>query len=175
MTLPQFGNTLPGQPHPDVATMRHVLEEITPGAVLPYEEAARCIQVDYRSRVFRDRSSTARRQLEKEGVIISCVRGEGFMRELPTQTQARVSGREMKTLQRKARRNATQLASIDPSKIPEEDRPELYGLMTVTRVVQTVTSKRGKAKLTAACTAISSEVVTTKALQILQEREKDKD
>jgi len=34
---------IPGQPHPDVAIVKAVLKEITPGEVLPYAEASRSI------------------------------------------------------------------------------------------------------------------------------------
>ncbi len=164
---------IPGQPHPDVAIVKHVLQEITPGDVLPYEEAAKALQLTADDPVFKRRATAARKQLERPehgSIVIVCVPGQGFLRELPIQTKERVAGRETRALQRKARRNVQQLISIDPAKVPESERPELYGLLTVNRAVQVVTAKPARAKLTAACTAISAELATAKALEVLQER-----
>lgn len=163
---------VPGQPHPDVAIIKAVLQEIEPGAILSYEEAANALQLAPDDPVFHRRATTARKQLERERIVIVCVSGKGFLRELPTQTKERVSGREVRTLQRKARRNMMQLSSIDVSKVPENERPELYGLITVNRAVQLVTAKPARAKLTAACTAVSAELATQQALEVLRERAK---
>ena len=163
---------IPGQPHPDVAIVKNVLREIEPGDVLPYEEAAKCLQLTADDPVFRRRSATARKQLEREQIVITCVPGKGFLRELPDQIKARVEGRETRTLRRKAGRNVRQLTAIDATKIPANERPELYGLLTVNRAVQVVTAKPARLKLVAAATAVSAELSVTKALQVLQEREK---
>lgn len=163
---------IPGQPHPDVAIVKHVLREIEPGAVLVYEEAAKSIQLSGNDPVFRRRSDAARKQLEREGVVVSCVPGKGFLHELPSQTKERVSGRETRTLGRKARRNVRQLSTIDISKIPGNERPELYALMVVNRAVQVATAKPARQKLIAASTVAAAELTVTKALEVLQERAK---
>ena len=163
---------VPGQPHPDVAIIKNVLQEIQPGDVLPYGEAAKSLQLQPSDPVFRRRGDAARKQLEREGVVISCVPGTGFLRELAGQTKERVSGRETRTLRRKAGRNVRQLSSIDVSKIPANERPELYGLMVVNRAVQVVTGKPARQKLVAAATAVSAELTVAKALEVLQERAK---
>ncbi len=161
---------IPGQPHPDVAIVKSVLMEIAPGEVVPYDTVAKCIGLRGDDPVFRRRCDTARKQLEKEGHVISCVRAEGVTMELGTQTKARVEGRETRSIQRKAKRNVRQLNTIDVSKIPAAQRPELYGLMTVNRAVQVVTSKPARLKLTAAATAVSAEITVTKALEVLMNK-----
>ena len=161
---------VPGQPHPDVEIMKNVLQEILPGDKLSYEEAAKALQLMPDDPVFRRRADAARKQLERERIVISCVSGFGYLRELPNQTKSRVAGRETRTIQRKARRNVVQLTSINPVKIPENERAELYGLLTVNRAVQVVTSKPSRVKLTAACSAMAAELETSKTLEILQER-----
>ena len=169
---------IPGQPHPDVAIMRDVLREIAPGEVLPYAQAARALQLSPDSLVFLRRAMTARKQLERPehgGIVISCVNGIGFLRELPAQTKERVAGRETRSLRRKAKRNVTHLAGIDVSKIPAAERPELYGLLTVNRAVQLATTKVALVKLTAACAVSSTELTTLKALEVLNSREKKTD
>ena len=163
---------IPGQPHPDVAIVKSALAEIRPGDVLPYAEVAKTLQLPPDSVIFRRRADAARKSLEGEQIVISCVTGVGFLRELGTQTKDRVAGRETRHLQRKARRNVRQLSSIDVSKIPQDQRAELYGLMTVNRAVQVVTGKPSRLKLTAACTTISAELAVAKALEVLQERER---
>ena len=161
---------IPGQPHPDVAIAKTVLREIQPGDVLPYDQAAKALQMTASDPVFRRRFDTARKHLEQEGVSIACVPRAGFLRELANQTKERVSGRETRTVGRKARRNVRQLATIDVSQIPVGERPELFALMTINKAVQITTGKSARQKLIAASTAISAELAVTKALEVLQDR-----
>jgi hypothetical protein len=166
---------IPGQPHPDVAIARNVLREIQPGELLSYEKAAAAIQLSSGDPVFRRRFDRARRQLERDRIVIVCIPGQGFMRELAGQTKERVSGRETRTLQRKAARNVRQLGSIDVAQVATEQRPELFALMVINRAVVVATGKSARAKLTAASVAISAELTVTKALEVLRDREKDGD
>jgi len=167
---------IPGQPHPDVAIVKAVLKEIAPGGVLPYADASKSIGLQPDDPVFRRRADAARKQLvrpEEGGIVITIVPGTGFLRELPGQTTARIAGREMRSIARKSRRNGNQLATIDIAEIPEGERPEVYALRVINKAVQTVASKPARLKLTAAATAVSAEITVTKALEVLQDREKE--
>lgn len=166
---------VPGQPHPDVATIKAVLAEMTPGGELSYEEAAKCLQLSGSDPVFRRRADAARKQLvkpEEGGIVIVCVNGIGFLRELPGQTKERVSGRETRALRRKASKNVKHLSTIDVSAIPAAERPELYALMVINRAIQITAGKRSQIKLIAASTAVSRELTVSRALEVLQDREK---
>ena len=163
---------VPGQPHPDVAIIKSVLAEIEPGTELSYTEAARCLQLSPTDPVFRRRADAARKQLVADGIVIVCVPGAGFLRELPGQTKERVGGRETRSLQRKAGKNVKHLTTIDVSAIPAAERPELYALMVINRAVQITAGKRGRTKLIAASTAVSRELSISRALEVLQDREK---
>ena len=163
---------VPGQPHPDVAIIKSVLAEIEPGAEMPYPEAARCLQLSHTDPVFRRRSAAARKQLVADGIVVVCVPGVGFLRELPGQTKERVSGRETRSLRRKAGKNVKHLSTIDVSAIPAAERPELYALMVINRAVQITASKRSRTKMIAASTAVSRELTVSRALEVLQDREK---
>jgi len=162
---------IPHQPHPDVAIVKAVLKDIPVGDVLPYADVARALSMSTSDPAFERRHSRARRQLEVEGIMVTCVPGVGFLRETAEQTRQRVSGRELRTIQRKANRTVRQLETIDIQAVPAEQRPEVYALMTQAKVAGVAAGKRANKKLAAAASDASSEIAMQKALEVLQERE----
>lgn len=164
---------IPGQPHPDVEIIKATLRELKPGEMIPPAAAAKAINATPADPAFWRRSTTARHQLEREGVVIVCATGQGFVRELPDQTLARVQGRETKTIRRRAGRNETQLRSINPADLPADQRPELYAMATIQRSVKTIVSKPAREKLLAAAKTVTAELTVSKALEVLREREQD--
>lgn len=159
---------VPGQPHPDVAIVKSVLSEVEPGSVIPYSKVAEAINYDPKSKEFYARCLTARKHLEREGVVFAAVPGEGFLRELPVQTKARVEGRETVSLRKKATRNITQLLSVDPRELPDGEQSELFAQLTINSVVKKVTGNAAKQKLIASSASASAEISVQKALDELK-------
>ena len=137
---------LPGPVHPDVMMLRNVLLEIPLGELLAYAAAAKTIGLGADDPAFRRRARTARAQLRRSGVNVVVVPGEGFLREKPEQTLARMEGRERRSMNRKARKVGESLAGIDVGQLAKDQQYAFFAQRTLVNLVycatQTLTTRR---------------------------------
>jgi len=164
---------IPHQPHPDVAIAKSVLKELAPGETVSYDKAAAALGVSPKSAVFHRRYAAARKTLlrpEEGGISIVCVPAEGFLREDTRQITTRISGRETKSIKKKASKAIRTLNTIDVTKLDLQGKAEVYGSSGVFGAILVASSKPALNKMIAAAKVNQAEIATQKALEILQER-----
>jgi len=162
---------VPGQPHPDVAIVRALFEDLAPDEIVSYETLGKAIQLPADDPKLRQRARTAAKHLANEHIMsIACVPSVGYIRESASAIRDRIAGRESRSIRRKARSNVAQLGTIDLSQVPADERPGFYGLCIVNRIIQRAAEKRSQDKLVAASTVSLAELTTSKALDVLKER-----
>jgi len=160
-----------GQPHPDVAIVRHVLEQLKPGESVPCETVAKALGLSADSPTVKRRATAARKHLRKEGIIIEC--GNGcYVRLDDAAILARHSGRERHGMNRKARKAGERLSAIDAAKLGEDQRRQFFAERTINNLVYTATGAQSQKKMLAAATVSQAELPMAKALEVLKNGEK---
>jgi len=159
---------IPGQPHPDVAIVAHVLRQLKPGDVVTYAAVAKAIGLADFDPIGRRRATTARRVLRAEGIVVECS-DQSFVRLDDVGILTRHSGRERKGINRKARRAGERLAAIDAVNLDANHRREFFAERTINNVVYMTTGHAAHKRLAIAIVASSMEVLPmARALEVLQ-------
>ena len=156
-----------GQPHPDVAIVRHVLEQLSPGESVPYETVAKALGLSADSPTVKRRATAARKHLRKNGVVIECG-AACYVRLDDAAILDRHSGRERHGLNRKARTAGERLSAIDVATLDENRRREFFAERTINNLVYTATGHTARKKMLAAATISQAEIPMAQALEVLK-------
>jgi hypothetical protein len=125
--------------HPNVQIVKSLLSLLKPGETASYEEISRAIGEPVKSRGFEARVKSAMRALHREGVNISRIKGESFLREDCCQSISRVQVRELKSMERKSRKTGRTLANINVSELPDAKKPDYFAMRTINNIVYAAT------------------------------------
>ena len=168
MTTTTQAAPVPGQLHSEVPVIESRLRELREGEVIDYETLAETIGRRVNDPLFIARCTTARRRLDKEGVIITCVRGVGFQRENPDLTTSRVENQGLRSIRRKAKRLRTQIVSQDMSNASEETRTKARALAAVCVVTELATGKKGQNRICQAAQKNAAQLASQQVLEALK-------
>jgi len=156
------------QRHPDTQIIADLFASLNLGELVTYQQAAKALTMSPSDPVFRTRGRAAIKYLRIDRSInIGVIRKEGYVRETPEHTLARVRMSRRPSIRRRAKEVGELLSNTKPEELPEERRGEYFTERTVNNVIYQATATGTRKKLLAAVVQANATLPMARALEVL--------